>query len=375
MPNLQGTNEEVSEEAESNLQAKLNDLNFGDVTDPPEESDDTTSDDQTKDAKKDDQTDDSESEDGSTSDDQDDSENGSKGTEDPPEANDKVEIPEAYIRAAKRQKWSDEDIAEELKANPERALRLFMNAYETSNKATRDFAAIGRQQAEQTAKELEEKNKVDEPEIKDYITPDEIEKAADGDAAIAKMLTTMNRVAKEQAAENAKLRKTGPSAQDIAYARSNQVAATARANASADAATELFIEQFFSAENMKSYNDFYGTVGDGQNAGDLTANQHANRLEVLQTAGQLIAGKAAQGIKISDAEALEDAHLLVTEPMREKVITDKIRSSLKKRGKGKTLQPSKSQKTSSATGGPARNKEEVLVNVEARLAKLRTKGL
>ncbi len=364
MGNLSGTNEEVSEEAENKLQNKLNDLNFGDnLPEPEPEPEEPTSEPEPE------PTEDPEPEPEPTASES--SEPGSKDTEDPPEAAEKVEIPEGYIRAAKRQGWKDEDIAKTVEADPDLALRVFQNAYETSNKATRDFAAIGRAKADATAKELEEKNKVNEPVIKDYITSDEIEKAAGGDAAIAKMLTTMNQVAKDQAAELAKLHKTGPSTQDIAHARSDQAAATARANASADAATELFIQQFFGAENMKPYDKFYGVIDEGQDAGDLTANQHANRLEVLQTAGQLIAGKAAQGIKVSDAEALEDAHLLVTESMREKIITDEIRSSLKKRSKGKTLQPSKSQKASSNTSeGPAKNREEAIANAEGRLAKL-----
>ena len=367
MPNLKGTHEEVSEEAENKLQEKLNAMNFGDnLPEPEPESGEPTSEPEPKPEP----TEEPEPEPEPTAEDP--NEEGSKGTEDPPEAADKVEIPEGYIRAAKRQGWKDEDIAKTIEADPDLALRVFKNHYETSNKATRDFAAIGRAKSDATAKELEEKNKVDEPEIKDYITSDEIEKIADGDTAVAKMLTTMNRVAKEQAIENAKLRKTSPSAQDIAYARNDQVTATARANASADAATELFIAQFFGAENMKSYGDFYGVLAEGQDTGDLTANQHAHRLEVLQTAGQLIAGKDAQGIKISDAEALEDAHLLVTESMREKVITDKIRSSIKERSKGKTLRPSKSQKTSSDVGNrPAKNEEERIENATRRLANIK----
>lgn len=366
MGNLSGTNEEASPEAESNLQAKLDEMNLGDnLPEPDPEPKDPTPDPDPEPEPEPEA--DPEPEPEPTASEP--NEPGSKDTDSTPEADDKVEIPEGYIRAAKRQGWKDEDIAKTIEVDPDLALRAFKNLYETSNKATRDFAAIGRAKADATAKELEEKNKVDEPEIKDYITSDEIEKAADGDAAIAKMLTTMNQVAKEQATENAKLRKISPSNQDIAHARSDQVAATARANASANATTELFVKQFFGAEDMKSYSDFYGVIGEGQDVNDLTPNQHGNRLAVLQTADQLISGKASQGIKISDAEALEDAHLLVTESMREKVITDKIRSSLKKRKK--TLQPSKSQKASSNTSdGPAKNEEERIANATERLAKL-----
>lgn len=368
MANLSGTNEEVSEEAENKLQDKLNEMNFGDnLPEPDPEPEDPTPDPDPEPESKPEA--DPEPEPEPTAEDP--NEPGSKDTDSTPEADDKVEIPDGYIRAAKRQGWKDEDITATIEANPDLALRVFQNAYETSNKATRDFAAIGRAKADATAKELEEKNKVDESEIKDLVNIAELEKNVDDTAIVNGVVKPLNDALKSALKEIRTLKKAGPSAQDIAHARNDQVAATARANASADAATELFIEQFFSAEDMKPYKDFYGIVGEGQNTGDLTANQHANRLEVLQTAGQLIAGKDLQGIKVSDAEALEDAHLLVTESMREKVITDGIRSSLKKRSKGKTLQPSKSQKASSGLSDrPAKNREEAIANAEGRLAKL-----
>ncbi|KKK57233.1 hypothetical protein LCGC14_3056560 [marine sediment metagenome] len=58
-------------------------------------------------------------------DDDDNEEKGSKDKEDPPEA---ADIPDGHIRAAKGQGWSDEDIAAEVEADPDRARRLFQNA-------------------------------------------------------------------------------------------------------------------------------------------------------------------------------------------------------------------------------------------------------
>jgi len=295
-------------------------------------------------------------------------EDGSKDTEDPPEA---TEIPEGYVRAARRQGWSDEDIADEIKANPDRALRLFQNAYETTNKATRDFAAIGRAQAEATRKAAEEKANVETPEVKDYITVDEIAKIADGDEATAAALRTINQVAKEQAAELAKYRKAGPSTEDLSFARSDQAAATARANAAANEADQRRVNEFFGAENMKPYGDFYGVISKNQDMGDITPNQYNHRIEVMQVADQLIVGKAAQGMNLPVTEALEDAHLLVTESIREKIITDGIRSSLKKRSKSKTLRPSAGKKTSvSNEPTKAKDRDEAVANAGRRLAKL-----
>lgn len=293
---------------------------------------------------------------------------GSKGTETPPE----VEIPEGYVRAARRQGWSDEDIADEIEANPERARRLFANAYETTNKATRDFAAIGREKAEAARKAAKEKAEAEAPEVKDYITADELSKIADGDEATAAALKSFNAALKARDVEIAKLRKSSPSIDDMDFARTDQMASTARARAAADEADLMRINQFFGAENMKPYNDFYGNLKDSQNMGDLTPNQRNHRVEVLQVADQLIVGKRAQGIEIPTAEALEDAHLFVTEPIREKIITDGIRSSLTKRSKSKTLRPSDSKKTNaSVKPEKAETREQAIGNAERRLSNLK----
>ncbi len=290
---------------------------------------------------------------------------GSKDKEDPPEADD---IPDGYIRAAKGQGWSDEDITDELKANPDRARRLFQNAYETSNKATRDFAAIGRAQAEATRQKATEQARVEAPEIKDFMTLDEIKTAADGDAAVEAILKGANKMIKDQATTLAKQSQPGPAANDLEFAKSDQTAATARANAAADANALVTIDQFFAADDMKSYTDFYGTIKPGQDTNDITPRQRDHRIEVLQTANQLIIGKASQGIQITENEALGDAHLLVTDSMRETMIANEISKSLKKRTK--TLRPSDSKKTkASGDTTKAKTREQAVANAEQRLAK------
>lgn len=296
---------------------------------------------------------------------------GSKDTEDPP-VSDKPELPEAYIRCAIHQGWSAEDVQEDFEANPERALRTFKNIYETTNKATRDFAAIGRERAETAQKAAEDRARVEAPEVTDFITADEITKIADGDEATAKVLKVLNTRLKNQATELAGQRKPGPSANDLEFARSNQVAETARARATADNNTLTMVNRFFAADSMKSYNGFYGAIEPGQDMNDITPRQRSNRIEVLQIADQLTVGKESQGMRISTDEALESAHLLVTESLREKIVTDKIKASLTKRSKSKTLRPSNSRKIATNDGSKkAKNRDEAVANAEARLAKFR----
>lgn len=292
-------------------------------------------------------------------------EDGSKDKEDPPEADD---IPEGHIRAAKGQGWTDEDIAAEIEADPDRARRLFQNAYETSNKVTRQFAAIGRDKADATRKAAEKS----EPEIKDFITAEELAKVADEDQATATVLKAMNDRIKAQDIENVKLRKSLPIG-DVQFAKSDQQVATARANATAEANSLQTVNQFFNADNMEAYTDFYGVVKSGQDWNDITPRQYDHRMEVLQIADQLKVGKASQGIEIPDTEALESAHLLATDSMRETNTVDKIKKSLKKRTK--TLRPSASKRLAKSTGiKKATNRDEAVANAGARLAALKQKG-
>lgn len=374
MGNLNSKNVEFDEETVDKTEERLAALNFSDLPVQEPEPDDPTPDPDPKSEPEPesepepDPEAEPEADPESTADDQDDSDEGSKDKEDPPEA----KIPEGYIRAAKRQGWSDVDIADEIKANPERAERLFRNAYETTNKLTRDYAAIGREKAETTRREATEKAAAEAPEIKDYITVDEIAKISDGDEATAVALKNFNTALKSRDAELAELRKPGPSVDDINFAKTDQIASTVRARAAADEADVMRINQFFGAENMKLYNDFYGTIKENQDIGDLTPNQRSHRFEVLQVADQLMVGRKSQGFEVTALEALEDAHLLVTESIREKVITDGIRSSLKKRSKGRTLRPSDSKKTSAGTElKHAKNRTEAIANAEARLSQIK----
>lgn len=338
------------------------------------DEDDSNSDDQEQDSKEqDDQTDNSKDEDDSTSEsedkdkdeDEDKDEDGSKDKEDPPEVDD---IPDGHIRAAKGQGWSDEDIADEIKANPDRAKRLFQNAYETSNKVTRQFSAIGRDKAEATRKAAEKP----EPEIKDFMTAEEIATAADGDEASATILKAMVVRMKVQDVENAKLRKS-LSTGDVEFARSDQKAATARANATADVNVMQTVDNFFSADDMKSYTDFYGVVKTGQDWDDITPRQKEHRIAVLQEADCYKVGNASQGIEVSTATAMEKAHLLVTDSIRETKTVDRIKKSLKKRTK--TLRPSDGKRSAKSTDiRKATNTKEAVTNAGQRLAALNKKG-
>jgi len=373
-------NEELVADVEKRLNETLGDISAEDLKDAEEPTP----------GEKDDQADDSEPKDDSTPDneskDKDDSgdTDGDEIKDAPSESDDKeaddkkadkkFELPDAFHRAAEHDGWKPEDIKGFFEADPERALVTFQNIYQSMNRASKEFANLGRIKAEQTRKQVEDTaNADDKTEIKDFVNVEKLKEDYEDIALIDGVIKPLNDALKQITQEVKSLKsQKSPSTDDIAFAKSDQIAATQRAEATAKQADIKLIEQFFTAENMKPYKDFYGTMGMGQIFQDLRPGQQKNRYEVLQTADQMIAGNAIQGIELSINDALLRAHLLVTEPIREKVIREEIKSSLTKRNKGLTLRPSAGKKSAAAVneGGRPKDRAEVIANAEQRLKKV-----
>ena len=374
--------ENVVAAVEKRLAETLGDVSAEDLKD----AEDSTPDD-------DNQADDSKSKDDSTPDDKDESDKDDSGDKDgdenkdaPSEPDDKetdekddktekkFELPDAFHRAAEHDGWKPEDIKGFFEADPERALVTFQNIYNSMNRASRDFANLGRIKAEQTRKQVEDTTKADDKiEIKDFIDIAKLKEDYEDTALIDGVVKPLNDALKQVTQEIKSLKsQKSSSADDVAFAKSDQIAATQRAEVTAKQADMKLIDGFFTAEDMKSYKDFYGVIGMGQIFQDLQPGQQKNRYEMLQIADQMIAGYAMQGTELSVNDALLRAHLLVTEPIREKVIREEIKSSLTKRNKGLTLRPSAGKKSEAAVseGGKPKDKAEVIRRAGQRLAKV-----
>lgn len=294
------------------------------------------------------------------------------------ETDKKFELPDAFHRAAEHDGWKPEDIKEFFEADPERALVTFQNIYNSMNRASRDFANLGRIKAEQTRKQVEDTAKVDDKvEVKDFVDIEKLKGDYEDTALIDGVVKPLNDALKQITQEVKSLKSQKSSfANDIAFAKSDQMAATQRAEAAAKQADLKLIEQFFTAEDMKSYKDFYGILETGQIVQDLQPGQQRNRYEVLRKADQMIVGNAMQGGELSIPDALLRAHLLVTESIREKVIREEIKSSIVKRNKGLTLRPSAGKKSTAAIneGGRPKDRAGVIANAERNLAKVFSKN-
>ena len=340
--------------------------------------------------KEDDQADDTESKDDSTPDkdqegkDESGDTDGDENKDAPSESDEKdgdktekkFELPDAFHRAAEHDGWKPEDIKGFFEADPERALVTFQNIYNSMNRASRDFANLGRIRAEQTRQQTEDTTKAeDKVEIKDFVDIEKLRDEYEDKALIDGVVKPLNDALKQQAQKIKSLEsQKSPSADDIAFAKTDQIAATRQAQATVDEADIKLVDQFFTAEDMKPYKDFYGTIDKkmGQIFQDLSSGQQKNRMELLQEADRMVVGHAMQGTELPVGDALLRAHLLVTDSIREKVIREEIKSSLTKREKGLTLRPSAGKKSAAAVaeGGKPKDRAGVIANAERNLAKV-----
>lgn len=252
----------------------------------------------------------------------------------------KKDIPplsDAYYRAAIHRGFTPKDIEEMYVANPELTVRTLGNIYEAVNRSSKEFAAIGRAAKEAVAPKVDvqpEQQVETKPEFKgldigqlrkDY--PDE---------PMVDLVATMQEQNKALFDEAQALKATR-SAPVTGQPSDVQV----RAVEQEAAAIEQQIETFFKADELKGYEDFYGTTPKDATTWDgLTPGQKMNRFTVIEMMDQMIVGARTLGRELKIDETLNLAHLSVTEPIREKVIREGIKAKVTERGSNLTLKPS-----------------------------------
>jgi hypothetical protein len=230
--------------------------------------------------------------------------------------------------------------------NPERAIRILKGYHQTVNKTSQSFAALGRKQQELNAKAKEAT--APKPVVKDY---SDIEEEYGKDSPIVTRI-------KQQDVEMAELKAAK--------------AAEPAPQGDPDPAIVSTIDNFFGADSMKPFQQFYGTVKNG-NWNALDAGEFARREAVIGLAEQMILGAQVQKEHMPLDQALGLAHLTVSEGMREQAVRAEIKAQVKTKAKGVTLAPSSSK----PAGDPGRNadgsktKTQLEADTEARLARLR----
>lgn len=265
----------------------------------------------------------------------------------------KTEVPqlsESYYRAAIHAQWRPEEIKEFYEANPKLAIKTFGGIYESLNRASKDFAALGRVKKEQVVKQPP-KPEVKKSEFKgidvaklreqypDDPVVDLVQSIQDQNKVLFEKVQTLEETGSAPVTGQPSSEQKGVSNQEVA-------------------AIEQQIETYFRGDELKKYKDFYGEVPvDAVDWNSLTPGQKMNRWTVIEMMDQMIVGAITCGQDMKIDEALRRAHLCVTEPLREQIIRDDIKAKVEKRSSGISLKPS-------STGQPEKTKPETKQDLE-----------
>ena len=250
-----------------------------------------------------------------------------------------VQLPDAYYRAAIHQDWTPDEIKEFFEADPEKALKTLAKIHESTNKLNSEFARMGRIKPEDK-KVADSKTQVDPS-----VNLDAIKEQYGDDSAIVKfaedMQARLNSIPEQQAAERVD-------------------------NTPHDDPMRATVDKFFTDSTLKPYVDFYG---EGNDTEKLTQGQFNHRHDMLQMAEDIVVGSQAHGRNITVEAAMEAAHLLVSEPVREEAVRKELKATIKRRAKGVTLKPAKSKAAKTVTDGKLSEKQ-MEAKVQAKLNKL-----
>jgi hypothetical protein len=263
-------------------------------------------------------------------------------------------LPAAYARTAKARGWTDTEIAEFHKANPELSMKTFERMHESRTKEIQEWAELGRK-TRQTGTPAGAPSSTT-PSPVSAVSPVPVSALTPINVAELKAKYGNEELIEALAGPvNAAIAALGP----IVAGATN---AQAQAQQVAQESLAKTVQEFFTAKDMAPYAQAYGTT-----IPTLTPAQIETRSKVLETADALIAGAAFQGRQLSVQDALVLAHDSVASGMKETIIRDQIRTKVQKREKGITLRPTNQGRRDA--GGPPRSKAEMVSRTEDRLAK------
>lgn len=275
---------------------------------------------------------------------------------------DKPQLSDAYYRAAIHSGMTENDVVEFMASNPDLAIRTFAKMHEATNRASQEFAAIGKYNKQKDQKVEQDANKTDANES--------VFKKVD----LAKLREenpddNLINVLEQMQEQNASLSKQIQE-KSVAHTSDQQLTATEEQN---NKHASEQIDSFFSSDEISKFSVTYGKAAkDAAGNYDWTALMPAeqmNRVAVVEGAEQLLEGAVALGREMTVSEALERSHLMVTEPIRENIIREDIMAKVIKRSKGITLKPSNAASSSTNKKGP-KTEEDIIARAEERMAKV-----
>ncbi|KKN77429.1 hypothetical protein LCGC14_0359880 [marine sediment metagenome] len=279
-------------------------------------------------------------------------------------------LSDAYYRAAIHRGWKPEEIEAFYESKPDLCVKTLGNIYEAVKRSNEEFATLGRAYKERSTQEATATVTATSPEAKktEYKSIDfEALEKTDIDPDTLAALK----------AQDVQGKITFDMLQEIQGAKSVQsptqpsyvAGQSPRVIAQETALIQQQIENFFDADELKLYSGFYGDIPkDAKDWGALSPGQKANRWAVIEMMDDLMAGAHMNHRDMEIDEAMQLAHLNISESQREKVIREKLKADVTKRGNSLTLKPSGAAKSDS-TNKP-QTPEELIETTQERLNKV-----
>jgi hypothetical protein len=276
-------------------------------------------------------------------------------TKEEPPAAEAPKLTEAEVRAAIHNGWSKDELDELVKTSPTLAKRTCEKFLENTNNLSKKFAELGKKAAEPVAPASTVTHTPKAEAFK--IDMAAIEKEYEGDPIVDVLKAVV-----------AKLESQPAPAQTITHTADEATQAVRQAQVEQDAAVAQQIELFFQAPDVAAMGEFYGAVPKESKDWDaLTQGQIKNRWKVIEEANLILKGAASQGMEMPLQEAFERAHLLVTAPVREQAVRNKIKAQAVKRSRSLTLEPSSATSTTKIT---TKTMDTAAANAKSKLQKL-----
>ena len=261
-------------------------------------------------------------------------------------------LPSGYRRAALAREYTNEEIDQYLRTKPDEAVARFKELFNDWQEQNSRWSDRGRQLAAVNQKASEADTKVASEAasgtLSHYDVKALIEEHGESEDLINALVTPLNKTIDQVNAVADRLSKSEN------FLRNTEETALAVAT-----------QEFLTGKSMESFRETYGTE-----IKDLTKKQVDNRMELFKEADIIAAGAQDHGIDITVQDALERAHILVSQGSRDAAIRQSIRESMEKRTK--TL-GSSHQKTSTVDEDQSISDEELVKRTEARQRKMRDK--
>lgn len=240
-------------------------------------------------------------------------------------------LPDSFRRSLKSYGWEDKEIDKNLKLLGADFINTAAKIHSNRNEEVSRWADAGRAARQQTTTEqkteLQPLKALDVKALEEHYGKDQMVQEIAG--PVNAMIQQINAMlplitSSQQNAQNAEVEKLSQQ-----------------------------IEGFFGDKKLDSYREFYG---DSSGLKTLTETHTTARNKVLEMADALVAGARVQGRKLSFGEAMSLAHDSVSGDFKEKTIRTTIKTTMQKREKGISLQPSSRSKAAlpAATGDKTR---------------------